>query len=443
MTELIISFDTEDYVNPHAADGILRASKIVREAGFMPCHNVVARTAEALVKWGRQDVIDELKQCEIETHTMRHSHHPTINEYTDLADFDEAMRIFRKEEDAALSVLRDILGDCTFAAACPPGMSTSYVATYGYADMGIPIYDGSLVYDEAVGRPLRYCNMINLGYHHPLDYFGVWEKSDVLDMIEKMAELEICIVYHHPALNAAAEFYDEQNFKGENRPESDWIMSTPVPPEQVKKFEENLRFFLETVKNDPRFHPTTYSELAKKLECRRVVKPAQLPEIRALLSEDFFPVTMPESFSLSDIMLACRDFLMGKDEHICGKVYGFLDTPYAIREPVTLRANDIRAAAEQIADGTFLPTAITVDGQKIGPADWMRAALAVLCGEETVTVAPGPWQIDLDEFPRLKKINYRGSWIHMKSFEDRYLSSRARLQSWTISLPKDTKRRIY
>ena len=92
MTNVIFSFDTEDYVNPHAADGILRVSRIVREAGFTPCHNLVARTAEALEKWGRQDVLDELKKCEIETHSLAHSHHPTINEYTDIADFDEAMR---------------------------------------------------------------------------------------------------------------------------------------------------------------------------------------------------------------------------------------------------------------------------------------------------------------------------------------------------------------
>lgn len=61
MTDIIITFDTEDYVNPKGADGILRASKIVRESGFMPCHNVVAWLAQALVKWGRDDVIEELK----------------------------------------------------------------------------------------------------------------------------------------------------------------------------------------------------------------------------------------------------------------------------------------------------------------------------------------------------------------------------------------------
>lgn len=41
MTKCIFSFDTEDYVNSNTVDGIIRASKMVRDAGFIPCHNVV------------------------------------------------------------------------------------------------------------------------------------------------------------------------------------------------------------------------------------------------------------------------------------------------------------------------------------------------------------------------------------------------------------------
>ena len=60
MTDLIFTFDTEDYVNEKGADGIIRASKMVRDAGFTPCHNIVGWLAEALLKWGRQDCINEL-----------------------------------------------------------------------------------------------------------------------------------------------------------------------------------------------------------------------------------------------------------------------------------------------------------------------------------------------------------------------------------------------
>ena len=81
MTEIFFSFDTEDYVNPEGADGVLRSAKLLRSAGIKGCFCVVARMAEAFQKWGRTDVIEELRHHEINHHSLAHSYHPTINEY--------------------------------------------------------------------------------------------------------------------------------------------------------------------------------------------------------------------------------------------------------------------------------------------------------------------------------------------------------------------------
>lgn len=442
MTKLIFSFDTEDYVNPKGADGILRASKRVREAGYTPCHNVVAWLAEALVKWGRQDVIDELKQCQITTHSLKHSYHPTINEYTDIKDFDEAMKLFRKEEDEALRITQGILGNDRFTAACPPGDSVSYVAQYGYADMGFEIYDGGLTIDGARGRPVSFCNLYNLMYRYSFDVFVSYTKEQIPDLIEKMAGLDVCIFYHHPQKNTVTTFCDLQNFYRGNI-EGEWILSDLHPEETVKRFEENLDFFLETIKKDKRFVAATYADIADELRQHRELHLRHVSEIKKALDEDFFPVTMPESLCLSDILLACRDFLLGKDKHVCQKVYGFLDTPYAISQPVKVTAEEMKASAEQIPDGTFLPTEITVGNKKIGPADWLRAALTILNGADEAIVVPDKWQIDLNEFPCLRDQCFVGSWVHSNDMKDEYLSDRARLQSWTIRLPRDTQRRIF
>ena len=48
-----------------------------------------------------------------------------------------------------------------------------------------------------------------------------------------------------------------------------------------------------------------------------------------------------------------------------------------------------------------------------------------------------------DGFPRLRDLNYRGSRIHDRDWEDKYLSHRLRLQSRTIRLPAGTARRIF
>ncbi len=442
MTKLVFSLDTEDYINPHAADGIIRASKLIREAGFTPCHNVVGRLAEALVKWNRQDVIDEIKQCEIAVHSMRHSAHPTICEYTDIESYEEAMRLFRSDEDECVATLKRIFGERDISAACPPGASCSYIAHYGYSDMGIPIYDGGFTIDAVKNRPVSFCNILVLNYNNSFDNFGLMEKNDILALIEKMANNEIWIFYHHPAKNTIPDFTDELNFRGKNY-EGEPVLSPMRPAEQIAKFEENLRFFLETIKRDPRFEVVNYRDIAEKHTETRVVKLADIPEIKAALDEDFFPVTSPTSLSISDIMLAARDFLLGKSEHVCEKVYGFMEAPYAVTEPITVTKDEIHASAYQIKDNEFLPPYIILGGKKIGPADWLRAALEVLSGKNEALIVPAGWQIDLNEFPNLRDQCFKGTWMHSPSLEDKYLSDRARLQSFTIRLPSGSKRKIF
>lgn len=442
MTDLIFTFDTEDYVNEKGADGIVRASKIIREAGFTPCHNVVGWLAEALQKWGRTDCIEELKKCEIHTHSLKHSFHPTINEYTDIEDFDEAMKHFRKEEDECFDILKRILGEHRIGAASPPGVSDSYVALYGYADMGVEIFEGGLTHDIVRSRPVSFCNLWNILLKSCYDNFGKCSKDDVLKLIEEMAELDVCICLHHPQMHVVTTFTDRQNFYKENN-QGEWVKSDLCNEEEVERFEENLRFLLEKIKADDRFNVTTYNALADKLRSHRVITPDMIPELRKALCDDFFPVTTPESLCISDVLLACRDFLQGKEEHVCGKVFGFLDVPYAIPHPVRVTADEMRESANQIPDGTFLPTEITVGGKKLGPADWLRAALAILSGEREFTVVPDKWQIDLNEFPTLRNQRLAGWWVHSDSFKDEYISDRCRLQSWTIRLPKDSKRRIF
>ena len=76
MTKVVISFDTEDYVNPLGADGILRTAQVLQSLGVRGCYNIVAWLAQALVKWERTDVLEALKYHETETHSLRHSTTP-------------------------------------------------------------------------------------------------------------------------------------------------------------------------------------------------------------------------------------------------------------------------------------------------------------------------------------------------------------------------------
>lgn len=444
MTNVIFSFDTEDYVNPAGADGILRTTKILRENGIRGCYNVVGWLALALEKWGRQDVIDELKFHEIESHSLRHSHHPTICEYTDIEDFDEAIRRFKSQESENLAILRRVFGCDKIPAFCPPGFSISVAAHYVQAELGVPICDGDALHDPVKGRFVTCCNVDSLVYKYTCDRFIDWEKEDILQMLDEMAKLENCILYHHPQKHVVTHFCDEQNFKGANI-EGEWILSDLLPAEKTAKFEENFRFVVDRLKNDPRFNIVTYGQLAEQNDpSGRVVRRSDIPALKAALEEDFFPVTLPESLCLADIFLACRKLLTGADEFECLFVHGFRKTPYAIEQPVKVTAKEMQVSAEwMMFDGDFLPTKIDVGRQYLGPADWLRAAMAVLSGAEEVTVVPDKWQLDLNQFPDLRDLNTAGTWVHSPKLKDEWLSDRMRLQSWTIRLPKGTDRYIF
>ena len=164
----------------------------------------------------------------------------------------------------------------------------------------------------------------------------------------------------------------------------------------------------------------------------RIITPSDVSWIRERLSENFANIREPISLSISDCILAARDFLLGKDEHLCGEVFGLLDTPYAVSEPVTVTKAELAKSAAQIKDGEFLPSEIFVGGKRIGPADWLFAALDAILGMGEIEILPKEQMPSLDIIPATKKASFRGTWMHSDEFMDNYLSKRLKLQAYTL-----------
>ena len=447
MTKVIFRFDTEDFVNKNAADGILRVINVLEEYGVRGVFVIVGKFAEALRDWGRTDIIEALKRHEIGIHSLGHSIHPTINEYTDHVDYHIVRRLFREREGECVRILKDVFGIDRIYAACGPGASVSYAMQYGYTEMGIPVHlgAGSWYGDREAGRPTMYANAIQIPTAYGLDTFETYEKKDIDAMIEEAATKYDALCFcHHPAMNMVKVFYDKLNFDGKNTPEEKWVPSPEKTEEEKAVWLENFRYLVEHIVKDERFAVTTSEEIAKTYYVdERVIDKDTLRAIKPQLDEELFPVTTPDSFCLTDILYACRDLLLGKASHICGRVYGFLSAPYATQAPVTLSRDELRVAARQIGD-TFIPTKLITGDKEIGVADFLRAAIALLTEDaDEVTVSPAPWQIDLNEFPVIKDMTLAGGWVHSPDFKDHFVSERIRLQSWTIHFPKGTKRKVF
>ncbi|MBO7303330.1 MAG: hypothetical protein J6U68_04000, partial [Clostridia bacterium] len=333
-------------------------------------------------------------------------------------------------------------------AACIPGNCTSYVAHYGYAEMGFKFFSGDSIYDEISYRPIYNCNITSLHYARSLD--GVLfrlEEAEITSFItETVRGKDVMVFYHHPQRAFCKSFWDADNFNVTNTPKEEWIKSEIHDSSDTERFYRNFRAFVRTLRDDGDFEIITYKELESKLsEDTRSIDIKTLRQIRPMLRERFFPITEPDSYCISDIFLASASLLCKAKSHTCGKVYGFLSEPYSITEKTLITKEEAVALAKSIKDYSFLPPVFLINGKKIGPRDLLDAFLAFLLDEVDIyEMEPCmPWQIDLDEFPALRDLNYEASWISGNDLKDDFLSDRLKLQAWTIRLPKNSKRFIF
>ena len=447
-TEVLYFFDTEDYTNPRSDDGAKEIADLMNEMGLTGQFAMVGRVAEALEKRGRRDVIEALKPHGFLSHTWDHSAHPNICERTDVPDYSSAFADIAAREQNTLSAIRRVFGTKRVLGAVPPGNSDSYVALYAYSSMGLEFYCGPWFLDDDP-QDVWLCNMRLLPYNVPIEWVMEPDCSNdpndpysdrpedcrtVDGVLNHAAKLKRAIFYLHPNKIHSLEFADVLNYKGYNRhPDEKWEMSPERRPEDVETYMRRVREMLGRLKTDPRFRIVTLAELAAGTKPRVDITCADVAGVRAALQEKFAPLVHPASWSIADLFQAAVRMLLGQTRHRPGRVYGFLEKPRGVTQPVRVTADALREAAGKMDLTTFLPPAIRVGGSALGPADFLFAALEVIdTGAREVVVVPRPQMPDYELLPRLKTICMRNTWMHSPDFKDRYLSDRMRLQLWTL-----------
>ena len=86
----------------------------------------------------------------------------------------------------------------------------------------------------------------------------------------------------------------------------------------------------------------------------------------------------------------------------------------------------------QLDDHT-LPPALTVGGVKVGPGDFLRAAMAVLAtGADKVTVTPSDPLAEVRNQVELRDFHAVGTWVFTPDYKDAYTTDRLRWQVWTM-----------
>jgi hypothetical protein len=283
-----------------------------------------------------------------------------------------------------------------------------------------------------------YCNQRHLTYAYSLQLEkpipNYPESCDVDKELDQLSKQKVVTLYMHPHMVVCTKHWDWVFYGGNKYEFGKWPYAPARDPADTEVFYSRLRAFVRRLKSDSRFEITDCPALYAAQRPRRAIELADIPAIRRSLLKDFGPVRAPAEWCIADCFLAAVRLLKGEPQHVPGKVHGFLYAPEGVKTPVRVTAAGLRKAAAKMDVSRFLPTSIEVDGIKIGPADFLFAALEVLeTGVDAVVVEPRDQLGNISHYlPKMATVNFRGTWIYCDDYKDEWTSNRLRWQFWTF-----------
>src|SRR5436190_4311728 len=171
---VILWFDTEDYLLPADDDAAKRLAEMLTQRGIRATFKIVGEKARVMEKRGRTDVIEALKKHDIGYHANFHSVHPTPSEYLAEAGLLDGIAEFVRREGGGAADVRRILGVPTLACYGQPGSSwgsqtIAGLAAIGVAPHGVPCYVDEGTHVGLNSKPFWYAGALNV-YHMGNNY---------------------------------------------------------------------------------------------------------------------------------------------------------------------------------------------------------------------------------------------------------------------------------
>jgi hypothetical protein len=244
--DVILWFDTEDYLSPADDDACKRLAEMLTERHIRATFKLVGEKARVLERRGRKDVIEALKKHAIGFHANLHSVHPAPTEYLAECGLLDGMAEFARREGGGAADVRRIFGKETLACYGQPGSSWAPQAIAALKSIGVAPFGTPCYVDEGehVGldhRPFWYTSALNV-YHMGPNYtrMELHDPAAVEPAKQKVSEIAhrlqgadgggLISIFYHPCEWIHLEFWDGANFRrGANPPPEQW----KPPPQQT------------------------------------------------------------------------------------------------------------------------------------------------------------------------------------------------------------------
>lgn len=439
MAQVILSFDTEDYTSEYSNAAARDIAGIMTSEGIKGSFNVVGEAARHIASSPDRSCLEALGRHEINYHSLRHSWHPTIVEYCDTEDWKEGYRRFLEEETKGIGIVKKSFNVERLWAAVPPGNSITMQAVYGYRQLGIPIYSGSL-FKGTKGRGIWFCGALNLENNLYIEDLLLGGKLDeTLAHLDQLASWDRVIICGHPNMSVYRQFWDALNMKGANvSPWGDWKEAERRTTEEVEGYRAGFRRLLRELKNHGGFRFVTYRDVYEEMtgrSCSCILQEDMPDVMRKAVGRFFYFLHRDTSYSLADAFFAAAHFLQGnRHPFMPNGSLGPVEPPEGIRSPVFLSSGSVRMCAARIDPYEPVPSALDAGGVRIGPGDFLRAAKEVFEGAESFELLPGPSVPDVSGFYDMDRFRLKNTWMYSDAFEDNWVLRRLMQQAWTIKL---------
>src|SRR5713226_7909115 len=172
--DVILWFDTEDYLLPADDDACKRLADMLSERKIRATFKVVGEKARVLEKRGRRDVIRAFHKHDIGYHANFHSVHPTPSEYLAECGWLDGVEEFVRREGGGAVDVRRIFGVKTLVCYGQPGSSwgaqtMAGLKQIGVAPHGVPCYVDEGTHVGLNEKPFWYAGALNV-YHMGQNY---------------------------------------------------------------------------------------------------------------------------------------------------------------------------------------------------------------------------------------------------------------------------------
>lgn len=450
---VLLWFDTEDYLLPASDDAALRLAEFLTKEGIRATFKVVGEKARTLERRGRMDVIDALKKHEIGYHSNFHSVHPTPAQYLSTLGWDEGVEEFLRREGPGYEDVKRIFGQ---SPGCygQPGSSWGPQSFGALRKLGIPVYmdDGSHV---ALDRKPHWFGGILTCFRLQYTLRTGLGGPDDLEKAKKgfaAAREQILAqgggtvhIYYHPCEWVHLQFWDGVNFaNGANPPREEWKLPPQKTAEQTRVAFETFESYMMWLKTFPDVRFLTARDvlaLHRDRALEREFTEADLREIAKAVGEEIgFQVRGDHALAPGEIFVLLNGFVLSKTAQRLSSVPFGPSTPVTpLAEPVktdwsqfTRTAKDVEAYVSR--HGRIPPT-VWLGSTGVPPEAWTRAlaevALALLDGRKPGTVEVKPARLSTEKYVATDGPNIWG-WLFPKGFHAPAMMELARRQAWTI-----------